>query len=281
MIKTIDFNDPNAPTLLVSSFRETGFAIINLPPVDFNLLQQCFAAWRGFFKNPDTDYVYDSESGAGWIDQSLSEKAKDAQKKDLKEFYHYYKGQPCPENIKQVTDDSFNMLFNLSSTLLKWVEQALPNEIKAHFDRPLSDMVSTKNTLFRIIHYPPLNDCEDTDGIRAAAHEDINLITILPPGTAEGLQVKTIDGQWYPVDAKSNQVVVNIGDMLQELTRKYLISTCHRVINPIDLTVPRYAMPLFLHPHDDVKLSDQYPRANDYLKERLRELGLLKEAEPA
>ena len=144
-------------------------------------------------------------------------------------------------------------------------------------------MASTKNTLFRIIHYPPINNCLTTDGVRAAAHEDINLITILPPGTAEGLQVRTIDGQWLPVDAKPNQVVINVGDMLQALTKQYLVSTCHRVVNPEDLTKPRYSMPLFLHPYDDVWLSEEYPTANQYLIERLRELGLIKdkEVEPA
>ncbi len=281
MIKTIDYNDPMAPELVVSSFRETGFAIINKPPINFKLLQNCFAAWAAFFQNPDDQYLYDDQTGAGWIDQHLSEKAKGAKNKDLKEFYHYYKGQQCPDHIKQITDDSFDMLFELSNTILKWVETALPADIQAHFDRPLTKMVSTQNTLFRIIHYPPIKDCLETDGIRAAAHEDINLITILPPGTAEGLQVKTVDGQWHSVDATAEQVVVNIGDMLQELTKRYLISTCHRVINPEDLTKPRYAMPLFLHPHNDVWLSEQYPTANMYLKERLRELGLLKEAEPA
>ena len=75
-MKTINFNDPNAPDLLVSSFRETGFAIIHQPPIDFDLLQQCFSAWRGFFKNPDSNFSYDSKTGAGWIDQKLSEKAK-------------------------------------------------------------------------------------------------------------------------------------------------------------------------------------------------------------
>lgn len=283
MIKTIDFNDSEASKLLVSSFKETGFAIINNPPIDFDLLRDCFSAWRGFFKNPDSNFKYDSKTGAGWIDISLSEKAKGAKNKDLKEFYHYYKGKQCPNELKFITDQSFDMLFSLSNTLLRWVEEALPENVKAHFDRPLSDMVSVPNTLFRIIHYPPLKACVDTNGIRAAAHEDINLITILPPGTAEGLQVRTIDGQWYPVDAKGDQVVVNIGDMLQALTKHYLISTCHRVVNPSDLTQPRYAMPLFLHPYDDVWLSEAYPTASGYLQERLRELGLLevKETEPA
>ena len=259
----------------MNAFRETGFAIIEKPPIDFNKLQTCYDGWESFFKNPDANYSYDSTTGAGWIDQGLSETAKGATNKDLKEFYHFYKHMQCPAELQEITNESFDMLYNLACQVLECIEEAMPVALKAKFDRPLHDMVSVKNTLFRIIHYPPLNKCIETNGIRAAAHEDINLITILPPGTAEGLEVQSIDGQWHSVDAKTNQVVINVGDMLQALTEKYFISTPHRVINPSDLTKPRYAMPLFLHPHNDVWLSEQYPTANEYLQERLRELGLI------
>lgn len=274
-IKTINFTDEDAPKRLVESLKETGFAIIDKPPLNFELLQSCYQAWEDFFAKPDSNFLYDDKTGAGWVSVNRSETAKGSLQKDLKEFYHFYRYQFCPKNISSVTEQSFDALFELASTLLNWIDGALPPSVKANFDRPLNQMISDANTLFRVIHYPPLNAFEETGGIRAAAHEDINLITILPPGTAEGLEVKTTDGNWFPVNVTGDQVVVNIGDMLQELTNHHLISTSHRVVNPKDVSISRYSMPLFLHPHDDVRLSDAYPTANMYLTERLKELGLI------
>lgn len=275
-IQVIDYQAKTAPAQLIESFRHTGFAIIDRPEIDFDMLNACYAQWADFFANPSKDYLYDEATGAGWVVRDQSETAKGAVKRDLKEFYHFYRQHPCPPSLQAITEQSFDALFAVAKQLLSWVEEALPYRIKARFDRPLTQMVAEKNTLFRVIHYPPMTDFESKDGVRAHAHEDINLITILPPGTAEGLQVKSRSGAWWPVNATDKQLVVNIGDMLQALTEHYLISTTHQVVNPTDTSLARYSMPLFLHPHDDVWLSDRYPRAKMYLNERLEEIGLIK-----
>ena len=131
---------------------------------------------------------------------------------------------------------------------------------------------STTN-LLRIIHYPPLRDDDDKNAIRAGAHEDINLITVLISGSEPGLQVINANGDWVDVKSDPGWLVINIGDMLQECSGGYYPSTTHRVINPTGNNVSRFSMPFFLHPRDEVKLSDIHT-AKTYLEERLKELGL-------
>ena len=141
---------------------------------------------------------------------------------------------------------------------------------------PLPEMIlDSKTHLLRIIHYPPLDGTEKAGAIRGGAHEDINLITLLVAGTEPGLQVQDIDGNWHNVSCDPGSLAINSGDMLQEISRKYFPSTTHRVINP-DNNIEnksRYSMPLFLHPRDDVILSNRYT-ARQYLDERLKEIGL-------
>mgnify|MGYP003322125414 FL=1 len=141
---------------------------------------------------------------------------------------------------------------------------------------PLDRMIQdSKTNLLRIIHYPPLNGNEQKGEIRGAAHEDINLITVLVSGTQPGLQVQDTDGSWHDVSCDPGCLAINTGDMLQEASGGYYPSTTHQVINPSGVisNVSRYSMPLFLHPRDTIQLSDGYT-ARQYLDERLTEIGL-------
>jgi isopenicillin N synthase-like dioxygenase len=133
------------------------------------------------------------------------------------------------------------------------------------------------DTLLRPIHYPPLTGGEEEGAIRAAAHEDINLITLLPAATAPGLQVKDAKGNWVNIACDPGSLAINAGDMLQMASGGYYVSTTHQVVNPNgpEAKKPRYSMPLFLHPRKDVKLSDKHT-AGSYLEERLIEIGLKK-----
>ena len=130
--------------------------------------------------------------------------------------------------------------------------------------------------MLRIIHYPPLRATDSPQAIRAAAHEDINLLTILCAATAPGLQASNINGNWFDVPMDPGMIVVNTGDMLQMATDGYFPSTTHRVINPPndERETSRLSMPLFLHPHDHVQLSKTHT-AGSYLTERLEEIGLI------
>ena len=142
---------------------------------------------------------------------------------------------------------------------------------------PLPEMVDEElQTLLRILHYPPLPEKVMGESVRAAAHEDINLITLLVSPTASGLQTMDTKKRWYDVPCEKNSIIVNVGDMMQECTQNYYKATKHRVLNPSDSKEnrSRYSMPLFLHPRSEVSLSKRYT-AKSYLNERLNQLGLL------
>ena len=165
----------------------------------------------------------------------------------------------------------------LASELLSWIESHSPEDVSKHYSQPLGDMIKDSDqTLLRVLHYPPLSGDEEVDAIRAAAHEDINLITILPASNEPGLQVQAKDGSWLDVPCDFGNLIVNIGDMLQEASGHYFPSTTHRVVNPdgADMTKSRISLPLFLHPRPDVVLSERHT-AGSYLQERLRELGVI------
>ena len=136
--------------------------------------------------------------------------------------------------------------------------------------------MDTPNTLLRVLHYPPLEGDESAGAIRAAAHEDINLLTILPAANEPGLQVQLKTGEWIDVPSDFGNLIVNIGDMLQEASGGYFPSTSHRVINPVgaDMSKSRVSLPLFLHPRSEVILSERHTQ-HSYLMERLRELGVI------
>lgn len=169
------------------------------------------------------------------------------------------------------------MASDLAAELLDWVERHSPNDVAKLYAEPLSNMIKdTPNTLLRVLHYPPLTGEEEPGAIRAAAHEDINLLTILPAANEPGLQVQQQDGKWVDVPCDFGSLIINIGDMLQECSGGYFPSTSHRVINPTGkaCTKSRISLPLFLHPRDEVVLSERHTQKS-YLQERLRELGVI------
>jgi isopenicillin N synthase-like dioxygenase len=150
------------------------------------------------------------------------------------------------------------------------------------------NMVSDGNSILRLLHYPPIPEGADPRCLRAAPHEDINLITILPAATASGLQLKDRDGQWLDVNAEPGTLIVDAGDMLSRICNDVIPSTTHQVINSPEATHShRYSMPFFMHPHPEALLSCipsckgagakyQDISSHDFLMQRLREIGLLK-----
>lgn len=278
-VRVIDFNSPTAPADFTAGLKEIGFAVVSNHPVSPTLINHAYDVWHQFFKSDEKNlFAFDKKTHDGYVSTELSETAKGYGVKDIKEFYHYYfpHGR-CPESCRDVSSQLAFELTDMASTLLGWIEANSPDAVKAQFSIPLSDMiVDSKKNLFRLIHYPPLTGHEQKDAIRAAAHEDINLITLLPAATAEGLQVKDAEGNWLDVPINPGWIIVNVGDMLQECSGHYYPSTSHRVLNPVGEAAKksRLSMPLFLHPRDDVVLSSRYT-AVSYHQERLKELGLM------
>lgn len=276
-VKVIDYRDKQAPQQFAMGLKETGFAVITHHPLSVPLIDETYAKWYEFFHSPDRfNFTFDKKTHDGYSSPSLSETAKGYNKKDLKEFYHFYPWGRCPESTKAVTLALYHDLNQMAGTLLSWIEGYLPKNISAKLSMPLSEMIKDSQvTLFRLIHYPPLTGQEEPGALRAAPHEDINLITLLPAATAKGLQVKNRQGEWLDVPCDPGWIIVNVGDMLQECTEHYYPSTTHRVVNPTgeDAKKPRLSMPLFLHPCDNVQISARHT-AKSYRWERYKELGL-------
>ena len=257
-----------------SSLHETGFAIVDNHPISQDLIDKVYNDWNFFFNdNRKNDYLFDYEKQDGYF-PFKSESAKGKDEKDLKEFFHIYPlwGR-YPKFINNDTLILYEELIKLGKQLLKYIDKYCPEEIRVKFSEPLHKMSdSSDQNLMRVIHYPPLSQNINYNSVRAAAHTDINLITVLVSGSQPGLQVKDKEGNWIDVKSKKGQMVINIGDMLQECSDGYYPSTVHQVINTTNNT-SRFSIPLFLHPRADVVLSKKYT-ADSYLFERLKELGL-------
>jgi len=277
-VRVIDYSSKTAPQDFSAALKEIGFAVISNHPLDNQLIAKVYVEWAKFFNSEDKhNYAFDKKRHDGFISAAMSETAKGYNQKDLKEFYHYYFNGRCPEYLRPITDKLALSMTALAAELLNWVQANTPKEITDKFSMPLSDMIKdTERTLFRMINYPPLTGNEPEGAIRAAAHEDINLLTVLPAATAKGLQVQHTNGEWLEVPCDPGWIVINAGDMLEECTGHYYPSTSHRVVNPVgeEAKKPRLSMPLFLHPVNSVRLSERHT-AGSYFTERMTELGLV------
>ncbi|MFL2831483.1 MAG: isopenicillin N synthase family dioxygenase [Candidatus Puniceispirillaceae bacterium] len=274
-IETVDYTASDAGDRLARSLRETGFAVLANHPIRADRVDEAYALWGGFFASDiKLNYVRDYEKQDGYF-PFKSEHAKDAQKKDLKEFYHVYPWGRVPEELEAFTRQLYADLTEIGVELLSWLDQQMPEDVSATLSMPLQEMMqASQQSLLRILHYPPVSAEEDEAAIRAAAHEDINLITLLLAGSQPGLQARDKQGQWHDVPCDPGMITINNGDMLSLATNGYFPSTTHRVINPdVKLNLSRYSMPMFLHPHPDVKLRHDFT-AEAFLQERLKEIGL-------
>ncbi len=274
----VQYGSQDAPRLFTQSLRETGFAVLTDHTLSPSMIRETFKDWEKFFASEEKHrYKFDPTLQSGYF-PFRTENAKNYSQKDLKEFYHLYVWDKLPAGLAERTWEMFHSLTKLASELLCWIEEYSPKEIQSQFSMPLKDMiVDSREVLLRPIHYPPLTGGEEEGAIRAAAHEDINLITLLPAATTPGLQVMDTAGEWHDVSCDPGSIAINSGDMLQMASQGYYRSTTHRVVNPKGpaARTSRYSMPLFLHPRADVKLSETHT-AKSYLQERLREIGLLK-----
>lgn len=274
----VDFHADNAQQLFVESLHQTGFGVLKNHPIQQAMVDAIYKNWQAFFDGEEKQqYLFNKDTQDGYFPPSVSETAKGHKVKDIKEYFHYYPWGRCPDALRQQLADYYQAANALAATLLSWVEKHSPTEVSARYSQPLSSMIENSDkTLLRVLHYPPLTGGEEPSAIRAAAHEDINLLTILPAANEPGLQVKSKTGEWLDVPCDFGNLIVNIGDMLQEASGGYFPSTTHRVINPMgaDQSRSRISLPLFLHPRPDVVLSDRHT-ADSYLTERLRELGVI------
>ena len=273
-VETVDYRAPDAAETLARSLRDTGFAVLANHPITPDRIEAIYGAWGGFFAgNEKFDFAVQPPAHDGYF-AFRSENAKDSPVKDLKEFFHVYPGCRLPDDIAALTRQIYADLDSLGRELLGWIQAQAPAEITDTLSMPLDQMMEDSDqSLLRILHYPPVEAAEP-GAIRAAAHEDINLITLLLSGSKPGLQAMDADGNWHDVACDPGMITINNGDMLAMATGDYFPSTTHRVTNPdAGQNVSRYSMPMFLHPRPDVPLRPDIT-ADQYLQQRLREIGL-------
>jgi len=288
---------------LGATYREWGFAGIRGHGIPQALVDEAYDAFRRFFALPDEakrKYHVPGGGGARGYTPFMVETAKDSRYPDLKEFWHI--GREIPRDSRHAADMPPNLWpeevpgfreagYGLYTALDDLGSQVL-SALALHIGLPadwFADKTDFGNSILRPIHYPPITSPE-VPNVRAGAHEDINLITLLVGASAAGLEVLSRKGEWVPFTAAEDTIVVNIGDMLQRLTNHVYPSTTHRVVNPPgeEARKPRYSVPFFLHPNPDFLIDvlpscvdasnpNRYPQpitAQDYLLERLREIKL-------
>lgn len=281
-VKTADYRSPNVAQDFVNTLKETGFGVLSHHPIPWDLVLSVYDEWKQFYESNDKmGYAFDPNSTRqGGYFPFKSENAKGYSARDLKEFYHYRDLGDLPAGMSDKTQQLFERMNTLAEEVLRWLHQALPAEVQANLSYPLPDMIKNSDmSLVRTLHYPPISTDEEEGCIRAAAHGDIDLITVLPASLESGLQVLDAQGCWHDVPCDPGTLVFNAGDMLEMATKGFYPSTTHRVVNPVGEAArkSRYSMPFFLHPRQDVRLSETHT-AKQYLDERLREIGLQKVA---
>lgn len=274
-IETVDYHDPDAPAAFTRSLRETGFAVLSNHPITPDQIAEAYAGWRAFFNSDEKgDFTRKPGEHFGYY-PFRSENAKGATEKDLKEFFQVYPRVPLPASVETLTRKLYDDLHTLGTKLLGWIEDNTPDAVRGTFSEPLPDMLrGSEQSMLRILHYPSQDEPAPKGATRAAAHEDINLITLLVAGSAPGLEAQDTAGNWHAVPCDPGMIAVNVGDMLQMASGGYFPSTTHRVVNPeAGDRSARLSMPMFVHPRSEVML-DKDKSANEYLAERLREIGV-------
>lgn len=289
---------------LGKAYEDVGFVAVKNHGIPDSLIADLYTYAEEFFalgRDAKEQYEIPGLAGQRGYTSFGKEHAKGFEAPDLKEFFQFGQevtdGDPVkneyPENVSvsEVSQFTPTMLsaykaFEQSgSSLLQAIALFLGLE-EHYFDQ----YVHNGNSILRAIYYPPITQ-EPKSAIRSEQHEDINLITLLVGASADGLQILNMQGEWVPVTSLPEQIVVNVGDMLQRLTNNRLKSTTHRVVNPPreKWDTPRYSIPFFLHPRSEMSLAcldscidDAHPKAYEdytagqYLDERLMEIGLKK-----
>lgn len=286
------------------ALKDIGFFALQNHGVDYRLIEKAYQLSGKFFELPeDAKKKYEDLAlkGQRGFTSFGREHAKGQKAADLKEFWHVGRelaaGNPLnktyPPNFwpteipefKEVMLELFRQLDVCSLRLLEACSVYIGE--KPEF---LPSLATNGNTILRVINYPEIPADRDPASIRAGAHEDINFITLLCEATAGGLELLQRDGTWLPIHALKGQIIVDVGDMLQNLTNGLLKSTTHRVVNPDNSREQRFSMPYFVHPRSEVDLTPLpktvaltggkavFPAitAGQYLEQRLREIGLNK-----
>ena len=290
-MSSIQNRDKNTIAELKKALTSHGFFTITEHGISDEVLEESYKLSKDFFSLSSeikNTYAHPEKAGARGYTPFGKETAVGEKTPDLKEFWHHGPviddtfDIRISENIAVPELPKFNEQFDLLFTQLNSLGMKVLSAIAVILEKDstfFDDWVLKGNSLLRLIHYPPITDTSNI--MRARAHADINLITLLVGAEESGLEVQNPSGGWIPIEAKSKSIVCNIGDMMQLVTRSKLKSTSHRVIDHnIGRSASRYSMPFFLHPSPEIELcsivddSKESISAHDFLEERLRAIKL-------
>lgn len=288
---------------LGKAYEDVGFVAVKNHGITDELVEDLYRTTQQFFSLPleqKRSYEIPALAGQRGYTSFGKEHAKGSTAPDLKEFFQYGQANDAaaskhhyPPNVQVPQVKDFNKTFDAAYRAFERSGQALLQAIALYLNLPetyFDDYVQNGNSILRAIHYPPIT-LKPKSAIRAEQHEDINLITLLIGASADGLEILSRQNEWVAVTSLPEQIVVNVGDMLQRLTNNKLRSTTHRVVNPTEELwhTSRFSIPFFLHPVSDMSLKcldscigDDHPKqyedylAGEYLDERLIEIGLKK-----
>lgn len=265
----VNFMARDASVSLARSFKEVGFALLTNHSISQNLIKESHQEWKNFFKSEDKyNFQYDKKKLDGYFPFGI-EKSRVGKERDLKEFFYYYPWGKCPSYLKEKTSELYNELTSVCATLLQQAEEYLPNDIRTKLSMPLVKMVEkTPRAVLRVLHYPPIEKDDEFNlaerakkgAMRAIEHEDLTLISGVMPLVGSGLQLQDLAGNWHSVPPGTDNLIINIGDMLEICSRGFYKATTHRVVNPEgeEALQSRYANAFFMNPRDDVQLDDNH-----------------------
>jgi len=288
---------------LGNALEDIGFFALAGHGIPLEEINNSYTVSKDFFELPENEKenfeMKEINRQRGFVPFGV-EHAKSNPAPDLKEFWqtgrtldeNHPLSNTYPENVwpdeimpsfRVAIDNLYVKMEKLSRVLLEICSLYLGKS-----GNWLPDMAKDGNTILRVIHYPALGENVEGEAVRSAAHEDINFITLLVGATADGLEVMDHDGEWIKVEGNHEHLIVDSGDMLQNITNGLFKAVTHRVVNPPDQISDRYSMPLFTHPRDEIDLTPlpefvektggvtKYPAitAGEYLYQRLKEIGL-------
>jgi isopenicillin N synthase-like dioxygenase len=268
----VDYRSAGAPERLTDSIRSSGFCVLVNHPIPAELIVDVQREWLAWFDGGTKfDYLPAAGQQDGYHPLTGQEQAVGSDVPDLKEFFHWYPWGQLPDDTSSAAADLYRLGTDLGSEVLGWIESCTPPDTSRRFSVPLAGMLEgSRRTLLRILRYPPVTGDEPAGAVRAAPHEDINLLTVLPAADAPGLRVRDQAGHWHDIPADPGSVVINSGDMLKLASGEYYPSATHEVVNPAgaDAGRSRMSTPLFLGARDDVVLAPGIT-AFGFLRERL------------
>ncbi|MFI5907234.1 2OG-Fe(II) oxygenase family protein [Dactylosporangium sp. NPDC051541] len=257
-VLVVDMNEADAPRRFSTSLHHSGFAVVVGHGLPTGTIDELTAEWGAFFDSGVPErFRADADNPWGFHQRDGELLPDGVTRRDRKQFYHFGLTQPLPRGVSSAARELLEPASGVARRLLGWLDDEWPGGSLTDKPSSLSSWISPVESVLRLQRYMPYEQPPAAGSIRALAHADINLLTLLPAPEILGLQIQPVGGDWIDLEYEPGLIIVNIGEMLQQASNGYYPATQHRVVvrDPRDAMVPRWSLPMFFHPDDDVVLS--------------------------